>query len=449
MHREAQPHNSIFGIAWNSVLALMIVLLVLTVVVLFIVFTAQPAQGQTFQVIHKFTGGDGELPATGLTMDSAGNLYGTTSYGGTSGRGTVFKLSYSGSSWRLTTLYDFGAGDDGYLPGGRVTLAQDGTLYGTTVWGGGSPCYLNGCGIVFRLRPSPTAQNSLLAPWTETVLYRFTGGSDGAYPHGDLTWDQAGNIYGTATGDSGVLGAIYELTPSGGGWTFSVLYAVQNNGEGTDPFGGVVFDHSGNLYGAYLYNDMYGDGYGAVYELARSQSGWTERIIHEFTGGTDGGNPIGGLILGPSGNLYGTTTAGGAVFELTPSSGGWIFKTIYSFHGGGGSWDKLLFDAAGNLYGTTFYDGAYGCGTVFKLTPWNGDWIYTSLHDFACGADGAYPISNVIFDAAGNLYGTAYEGGINNNGSDANRNLYGTALDRVDLNCGLAPGCGVVWEITP
>ena len=146
-----------------------------------------------------------------------------------------------------------------------------------------------------------------------------------------------------------------------------------------------------------------------------------------------GNDPWAGLIIDPSGNLYGTTTGGGSgsggtVFELTPANVGWTFKTLYSFSGnGGGPSDKLVMDAAGNLYGTTYIDGAYGYGTVFKLTPSNGGWTYTSLHDFTGGSDGANPISSLVFDANGNLYGTASQGGTG--------------------NC--PGGCGVVFEITP
>lgn len=175
MQGKAQSHNSTFGIAWDSGLALMIVLLVLIVVVLFIVFTAQSAQAQTFTVIHYFTGPDGVMPMTGLTIDAAGNLYGTT-YGDNlcdDRCGTVFKLSRESTRWTLNTLYRFHGGNDGAGPMGRVALAPDETLYGTTTYRGGFGCP-GGCGTVFRLRPSPTPQT----PWKETVLYNFTGGSD-------------------------------------------------------------------------------------------------------------------------------------------------------------------------------------------------------------------------------------------------------------------------------
>jgi len=403
------------------------------------------AQAQTYKVLYSFTGGaDGAQPLAGLTMDASGNLYGTTISGGTGNCpgscGTVFNLSHSGAGWALNTLYSFAGGNDAAGPGGRVLLARDGTLYGTTEGGGVDHCEGNGCGTVFHLRPSATAPKSATAPWNETVLYRFTGYSDGSDPQGDLAFDQFGNIYGTARGfGSNWLGVIYELTPSDGGWQKNTLYSAQGgSGDGAAPSGGVIFDRAGSLYGVYWCNGYYGDGYGAVYELSQSQSRWTERILHEFTGGIDGGKPYGGLVSDSNGNLYGTTTGGGSggggtVFELTPANDGWSFNTIYSFSGPslGGPEDKLTLDGAGNLYGTTLLDGAYGAGSVFKLTPSNGGWTYRSLHDFCASgypcSDGSRPSSNLIFDANGNLYGTTISGGL--------------------LNCG--EGCGVVFEITP
>lgn len=176
------------------------------------------------------------------------------------------------------------------------------------------------------------------------------------------------------------------------------------------------------------YDLLGGASWGTVYELTPSGSGWTEQILHNFQNGDDGIWPIGGLLLSPSGNLYGTTSTGGTngggtVFELQPLKASWIYTLFYSFTGSGGPEASLTMDAGGSLYGTTYYDGAYGWGSVFKLTPSNGGWSYTSLHDFTGENDGSRPISDVIFDAQGNLYGTASLDGAN--------------------------GQGVVWEITP
>ena len=234
---------------------------------------------------------------------------------------------------------------------------------------------------------------------------------------GDLIFDQAGDILGTTyTGGASDYGVVYELSPSGGAWTETVLYSPQNFGDGAYVAGGVVSDSSGNLYG--VFGSGGPEGYGAVYELSPSGGSWTEQILHAFSyAGNDGANPVGGLILDSSGNLYGMTTGGndgGAVFELTPANGGWISNTLHS--GTGLNEDKLVMDGAGNLYGTTYYGGTYRDGTVFKLRPVSGGWAYTSLHDFTGGSDGYWPASTLVFDAHGHLYGTASQGGANNHG---------------------------------
>lgn len=443
MQNKAHSLTSIFGMNWNPASATFtatLMLLSLIPLLLSLIITTQPAQAQTYTVIHSFTGGrDGISPESGLTRDVAGNFYGTT-FGSRSsaGRGTVYKLrDYSSIGWVLNGLYTFKGGSDGANPYGRVAFAQDGTLYGTTEFGGGIGCGEVACGTVFQLKPPARIPNSAQDPWNETVIYRFTGGSDGAYPQGDLTFDASGNIYGTAqNGGDNSSGVAYELVRSGAGWGLTVLYAFyQYTGDGVLPTGGVVFDRSGNLYGVTQAGGA-SDRFGTVYKLSPSGGGWTEQILYSFTGGNDGADPIGGLIIDASGNLYGTTTLrgsgyGGTVFELTPANGGWTFNVLYGFYsqddGGGGPEDKLAMDAAGNLYGTTMYGGAYGLGNVFKLTPSNGGWIYTSLYDFcsegypAC-RDGAWPVSNVVFDANGNLYGTTSLSG--------------------------AYGYGTVWEIT-
>src|SRR5271165_760892 len=419
------------------------VALAMAIVFSLTVVVTQSAQAQTFTVLHAFSGGaGGNEPQAGVTMDAAGNLYGTTYIGGTDacpdGCGIVFKLGKKGSGWILTTLYTFlGSGTDGAYPGGRVAIAQDGTLYGTTEYGGGrGGCSQNGCGTVFRLTPPPTACKAALCPWSESVLYAFAGPphNDGGAPQGDLTFDQSGNIYGT-TGYGGAdnYGVTYELTPAGGSWTETVLHS-QSYSEGTYPQGGVIFDSSGNLYGVLHSGGQ--NGFGAVYELSPSGSNWTEQTLYSFVQFISGINPVGGLLIDPSGNLYGTTSTGGSndgggiVFEFTPASGGWTFNTIYNLSACGpcGPQDKLVMDAAGNLYGTTYGLGNEGYGSVFKLTPSNGNWTYTSLHDFTGGTDGAHPFGPIL-DANGNLYGTTASGGL--------------------ANCDNGVGCGVVWEITP
>jgi len=269
------------------------------------------------------------------------------------------------------------------------------------------------------------------------VLYGFTGAGDGGEPgYGDLVFDQAGNLYGTTiTGGVGncnspseTCGVVYKLTPSNGGWTESVLYSFAGGSDGGNPYAGVIFDAAGNLYGTTALGGQYGNG--TVYQLTPSGSGWVESILYAFHGGDDGVNPTGGLIFDQSGNLYGTTSAGGpggggTVFMLKPSNGNWTFSVAHTFTGSGsspGPSDSLIMDAAGDLYGTTASAGAYLTGSVFKLTPFHGGWTETDLYTFTCDV-GCYPHGSVLLDATGNLYGTAELGGTGSG--------------------------GIVWEITP
>jgi uncharacterized repeat protein (TIGR03803 family) len=377
------------------------------------------AQSQTLNVIHNFTGGaDGGNPYAGLTMDREGDLYGTASAYG-AGFGTVYRLKRSGSSWVFDRLYSFAGGSDGADPEARVILGPDGSLYGTTVFGGVTGCGPSGCGTVFNLRPSPRACAAALCPWKETLLHRFVSGADGNYPEfSDLVFDVRGNGYGvTYDGGSGDLGTVFELTPSGSGWTENVLYGFPGTvDDGVFP-NAVTLDGAGNLYGTTFNGGSSKDG--TVFELTYSAGiGWKENVLYSFQNGNDGTLPIAGLIFDPSGKLYGSTSTGGSggggtVFELAPSNGSWTYALLYSFTGGDrcGPVGNLVMDGAGSLYGTTVCDGANQTGTVFKLTPSGGSWNYTSLHDFTGGSDGGFPTCNLIFDANGNLYGTATYGG--------------------------------------
>ncbi len=386
---------------------------------LLITVAVQPAQAQTFTILHLFTGaGDGGQPTAGLTMDEAGNLYGTASSGGytagqcTGGCGVVFKLTHKSSGWIFDPLYDF-HGPDGNGPEARVIFGPDGTLYGTTILGGAESE-----GIVFRLAPPAHICAHVSCPWTETVLHSFGGAGDGEYPTpGDLTFDRAGNIYGT-TQDGGSYGAgtVYELSPSNGGWTENILYSFQgSNGDGLSPTAGVIFDNAGDLYGTTFLGGF--DDAGTVYELTRSASGWTETILHHFSAASGSYEPHGGLVFDSSGNLYGTTldAGGGTAYELVPSNGSWTFNVLYAFSAATGSFASPTLDAEGNLYGTL----NFAPQEVFRLTQSNGRWTLTGFN----GAPGTFAEGNVILDAAGNLYTTASEG------------------------CGPGPGC--VFEITP
>jgi len=392
------------------------------IVLTLLVVPTLAVQAQTLNVLHSFTGGgDGESPSAGLTMDRAGNLYGTAIYGGATGNGVVFKLTHSGSSWVLNTLFSFTGGNDGGNPQARVIFGADGSLYSTTSAGG-----FQGNGTVFNLRPQASACKSALCPWTETVLYRFQGGNDGISPaYGDLTFDSTGNLYGTTVGGGlpscggDTCGIVFKLTRSGGSWTESVLYSFTGGNDGGNPFSGVVLDNAGDLYGTAFYGGA--SSLGTVYELIPSGGGWTEKTLTDFAAG--GGSPVAGLTFDTQGNLFGTGFVGGTVFELMPAGGNWNYSLLTTFDGFDGPFGSLTFDGAGNFYGTNSTGGAYDQGFIFKGSPSGGGWSISDLYDFTGGNDGAFPVSNVIFDSKGNLYGTAFLGG--------------------------ADGAGVVWELTP
>ncbi len=410
------------------------------------------AQAQTFSVIYSFTGGlDGGNPHAGLTIDRGGNLYGTAINGGIQdcgfgyGCGTVFELRHSGSDWVFHLLYDFTNEMDGGYPDAGVVFGPDGSLYGTT------PILprFGYSGAVYNLKPPPTVCKTSLCIWKETTLHVFNVAAQGAAPAAEVAFNQTGNLYSTTSeGGLGIhfpnegYGVVFELTPSGRSWTYSVPYEFPSGGGGGGggPHSGVVIDNAGNLYGS----DPEGGNnrLGMVYELTPSESGWTEKTLFSFSGGSGGEAPEGALILDASGNLYGSTVdggtgGGGTVFELIPSNGSWTLTTLYSFIGtsGCGPIAALAMDGAGSLYGTTYCDGVNGFGNVFKLTPTpTPPWTYTSLHDFTDGSDGQLPMSNVVIDSNGNLYGTAVGGGLVNNPHCA---------------AGIGYHCGVVWGITP
>jgi uncharacterized repeat protein (TIGR03803 family) len=407
-------------------------------VAVFAVGSFPQANAQSFQVLYNFTGGaDGANPHVGVTLDSGGNIYGTA-YGGGVGYGTAYKLEHHGSGWTLSPLYSFkgNPSNDGAGPDASLVISSDGVLYGTTISGGPyTYCQIlfggyYGCGTVFTLQPPPTRPPTPLTPWTETVIYRFTLEPDGAYPRNSIVFDSSGNIYGTGDnggGNNGTYGVVWELSPYGNEWSEVPIYIFNGQADGGKPQSGVVFGTDGNLYGTaseYGHNDL--GCCGSVFQLVNSGSGWTENTLYDFTDGNDGSIPYGGVIQDAAGNLYGTTTTdgdngGGTVFELSPSNGGWRFQTIYSFSGTAGQqvgpYDDLVMDGAGNLYGTTYLDGRYGWGNIFRLTPSGGGWTYTSIHDFTDGSDGGAPRCRLVFDSTGNLYGTTSSGGANGYGA--------------------------------
>jgi uncharacterized repeat protein (TIGR03803 family) len=375
---------------WNSRMHLQATTVALAASLLFVLgVVAMPtARVQTLVVLHTFTAGaEGASPHAGLIPDAAGNLFGTTVSGGTYGYGSVFKLDTAGNA---TVLHSFTGGADGSGPHAGLVLDAAGNLYGTTA-NGGTYSY----GVVFQLDTTGT----------ETVLYTFTGGADGANPYAGLLRDASGNLYGTTYyGGADNKGVVFKLDPTG---KETVLYSFTGASDGAHPYAGLIQDAAGNLYGT-TYNGG-SSNKGVVFKLGTTG---IETVLHSFTGPPDGANPSAGLIRDTAGNLYGATYYGGSsdkgvVFKLDPTGRETV---LYSFTGGSDGahpYAGLIQDAAGNLYGTT-YGGGSGYGVVFKLGTTGTE---TVLHSFSGGAVGAFPHAGLIQDAAGNLYGTTYGGG--------------------------------------
>jgi len=369
------------------------------------------------KVIHHFQGIKEEIPYAGLVFDTQGNLYGTTLRGGTHGRGTAFELSpVTGGGWTETVLYNFNNAPDAANPYGGLTLDQAGNLYGTTYYGGtgntgavykltaahgtwtesvlysfvdGSPLgslvfdgkgnlYGTtssggsvGSGTVFELTPSGNT-------WNASVLYSFKGNEngDGDSPTSGLIFDAAGNIYGTTErGGAKDSGTVFKLTLSKGVWTESLLYSFTGESDGASPYAGVTIDGSGNLYGTSLY---------CVFELKLTSQGWQIVVLHDLRGTAgDGLSSYSGVVLDKAGNLYGTTLEGGKgcnypgcgiVFKLAKQpDGSWKETILHNFESADdGSWSTagVVLDQSDNLYGTTNYGGGeFGYGTVFEITP--------------------------------------------------------------------------------
>ena len=319
------------------------------------------------------------------------DLYGTTGRGAVNnpncyeGCGTIFKMTHQGAGWLLSTLYAFTGNADGGGSWQPVTFGPDGTLYGVT-----DEIHDNG-GTVFRLQPPVASCRSSACPWTETVLFSTPGGFTGIDPLAPLIFDSAGNIYGAMySGGRGGVGYAYELVKSDG-WGQQMLHQFTGGAEGGTPGTNLILDSQGNLYGTAEFGGA--NNYGTVFQLA-PQRGWQGTALYNFQNLSDGSRPMGDLIQDNAGNFYGTCEYGGqgsgTVWELFPGNGGWTLTTLYQFAEDGTS-NGVTMDQAGNLYGTTFRGGANGVGNVFKLSPGDGGWTYTSLHDFTGGSDGATP----------------------------------------------------------
>jgi uncharacterized repeat protein (TIGR03803 family) len=437
---------------------------------------AVPASaGWKEKVLYSFQGGtnDGSVPAGGVVFDAQGNLYGATKDGG-----MVYQLAppaQQGDPWTETILYTFKGKqyNDGDFPNGGLLIDSQGNLYGVTAYGGSGDCVLLGtdvgCGTVYELSPPQRKGDT----WTETILYSFPTAKQGYLPNGDLVFDNAGNLYGATTfgGTKGTTcdgfyggqcGVVFELSPpksKGGKWTEKVLHSFagiangQQTGDGANPNGGLVLDSKGSVYGTtYIggYNCPHNSdqGCGTAFELqppTKRGGAWTETVPHRFKrDASDGGNPMAGLRFDGAGYLYGTTLNGGpgqygTVFSLRPPSkgaGAWVETVLYGFDDDQQGADPeagLIFDAHGDLYGTA-YRGSGGSeyGDVFRLRPPSGkrrSWTLGVLYGFHTRVGPAQLTSNLILDDSGNLYGTSQSGG-------------------TGTGCGYG-GCGTVFEVSP
>jgi uncharacterized repeat protein (TIGR03803 family) len=326
-------------------------------------------------------------------------------------------------------LHQFGGGSDGSVPEAGLIMDGTGNLYGTTAGGGGGTgCFQGasyGCGTVFEISSGGS----------ETVLHAFAGGCDGAFLYGGVLSDSQGNLYGTTEGggtcssDAG-YGTIFKLAPGG---AETVLYAFQGASDGSGPVGNLISDKNGNLFGT---TEQGGDmtcgafGCGVVFEITPTGK---ESVIHTFQGGADGFGPLAGVIMDSSGNLFGTTDAGGGsanctggcgtVFKIAPDGTETILHAFQSTPDGVLPESGLIADGAGNLYGTTAAGGSVGYGTVFEVTQSGSE---TILYSFKGRSDGDLPAAGLVMDKSHNLYGTTYGSGV---------------------HCGKG-GCGVIFEVT-
>ena len=398
--------------------------------------------------LYAFTGNaDGAQPEGGVVLDPAGNVYGTTTYGGnfggencgTAGCGVAFKVDPRGHE---SLLHSFtGPSGDGANPTEGVTRDSAGRLYGLT------PFFQ---AALYELQPSATFCAAVLCPWHESILYNNSDyGQIGDLPTGIPVLDAQVNVYATSnTGGSGTncdggCGFVFKVDPQGQATT---IYNFQGGSDGATPTGQLLLAADGSLYGTTVSG---GAGFGTVYKI---DADGNELVVYPFTGGNDGFSPYSGVLTDEQGNLYGTTVVGGlhsntciggtcgVVFELTPNqNGSWTEHVLYSFLGGpdgGNPYGGLLRDSQGNLYGTTYYGGIcqYGpyCGTVYKLDSAGNK---TTLWNFQCGADGCEPeFGSLVMDQQGSLYGTTSFGG---------------DLSVTNPACLEFLGCGTVFRLTP
>jgi uncharacterized repeat protein (TIGR03803 family) len=387
--------------------------------------------GSKGKVIYNFHDApDGVSPDAALIFDSSGNLYGTTYLGGAYGLGTVFELSPgSGGQWSESLLHSFAEGDDGGLPEDSLLVDSSGNLYGTTPLGGTGQCSIT-CGTAFEISPEGNGK------WKERILLNFDG-TDGAQPIGNLIADSTGALYGTTSlGGAYGDGAVFKLVKEKDGtWSESVLHSFNlRRGDGAAPYSGLASGPSGNLFGTTWAGGAYNDG--TIFELARGSHGeWTESVVRSFDG-DDCNSPTEGLVTDADGNLYGTCPDGGpdgngTVYKLTHHHDGkWAFTALYAFpahEDGWGPVGTLIWDPKGSLYGVTAAGGGTGCE--------GGCGTVFKLSPRASGK-WAY---TVLYRLNG------YDGWLPEAGliRDKKGNLYGTAF------YGGTYGTGVVFEVTP
>jgi uncharacterized repeat protein (TIGR03803 family) len=411
----AQPRSTTFPKKRGSVLRFC---LIKSLVILFAFFAVQSTAAQTFIELYPFnsTGNlsDGGWPEAGLVRDAAGNLYGTTFYGGGGGGcdiyylgcGTIFKVALNGTE---SVLHAFSGLQDGWNPTANLILDSAGNLYGTTPLGGA-----HGLGVVFELD----------SDGNETVLHSFAR-TDGANPNAGLVQDASGNLYGTTQyGGRGCdfkgCGTVFELSPNGQITTLHSFIGF----DGASPLGGVIVDTSGNVYGTTWLGGLYG--YGTVFKIDPGGNG---KILHNFSGGDDGANPLDSLILDQAGNLFGTTSAGGAyfgiLFAIDPAGNEHVLHRFTGGTDGAYPYANLILDSSGNLYGTASQGGSTGAGSVFEFS--HG--ALTVLYDFAGTTDGSNPMGGLVMDSAGNLYGTAVQAGTYGWGSVFEIQIAGPSVD--------------------
>lgn len=402
----------------------------LTAMTMLVAMSATGAFAAThYKVLYNFNypNGGGFAPEASLVFDSGGNLYGTAVAGGLGcthpGCGVAFRLAPNADgTWTESVLHGFN-GSDGSAPVSPLVFDSRGDLYGSAAGGGSS-----GNGTTFELMPRTNGG------YTAVVLQSFTG-LDGGQPYGGVTLDNAGRIYGTTSSGGSYSGGVAFTIGGGTRSGTGLLHSFGGSADGRESYSPLTADAGGNLYGTTCEGGDFGSG--TVFKLVHDpiSGNWRESVLHSFTG-ADGASPHAGVVFDAGGNLYGTTYGGGAygvgtVFKLSPNSdGSWRETVLHSFTGGndGGSvYGGVVFDHAGNLYGATNSGGPGRHGTVFKLTPTpSGQWVETVLHGFTGQLDGGWPVGGVILDSAGNVYGTTVMGGTG----------------------GIEEG-GVVFEITP